>query len=111
MRPVKSISKALFRPTALDKGTAGVEQNSPILTPGVPKEAPSSATTRSQAATNWQPRGCGYALHLGDYRLGDVVDQVHQADALFENVPVESGLAVGHFLQIVPGTKVPARGL
>jgi len=35
--------------------TAGDEQKTPRLTPGVPNRAPSSATARSQAATSWQP--------------------------------------------------------
>ena len=35
--------------------TMGVEQNRPILTPGVPNDAPSSAKARSQVATSWQP--------------------------------------------------------
>ena len=33
--PVRSISIACFLPTVLDNGTIGVEQNNPILTPGV----------------------------------------------------------------------------
>ena len=40
---------------ARDSGTIGVEQNSPMRTPGVAKRALSAATARSQAATSWQP--------------------------------------------------------
>ncbi len=46
---------ARLRPTARDTSTIGVEQNSPILTPGVANQVPSAATARSQAATSWQP--------------------------------------------------------
>ncbi len=53
--PVSSISSARLRPIARDSGTIGVEQNSPILTPGVAKAAVSAATARSDAATSWQP--------------------------------------------------------
>ena len=53
--PVSSISIARFRPTARVSGTIGVEQKSPIRTPGVAKRALSAATARSQAATSWQP--------------------------------------------------------
>jgi len=44
-----------LRGTARDSATIGVEQNSPILTPGVAKRAASAATARSQLATSWQP--------------------------------------------------------
>ena len=53
--PVNSISIACLWLTLRDKATMGVEQNSPICTPGVPKRAPSSATAKSQVATNWHP--------------------------------------------------------
>ena len=46
---------ARLRPTDLATGTIGVEQNSPILTPGVANQASSEATARSQEATSWQP--------------------------------------------------------
>jgi len=54
-RAVKSMSRARLRPTARTIDTAGEEQKTPRLTPGVPNRAPSSATARSQAATSWQP--------------------------------------------------------
>jgi hypothetical protein len=38
-----------------ESATIGVEQNSPILTPGVAKRASTLATARSQVATSWQP--------------------------------------------------------
>ena len=53
--PVSSISIARLRPTARTSGTIGVEQNSPIRTPGVAKRASSDAMARSQLATSWQP--------------------------------------------------------
>src|SRR5579883_2919221 len=53
--PVNSISIAALRPTARASATIGVEQNRPILTPGVAKRASSAAMARSQVATSWQP--------------------------------------------------------
>ena len=53
--PVSSISIAALRPTARDSATMGVEQNSPMFTPGVAKRALSAATARSQLATSWHP--------------------------------------------------------
>src|SRR5689334_22701909 len=53
--PVSSISIAALRETLRDRATMGVEQNSPISTPGVAKRAEVEATARSQLATSWQP--------------------------------------------------------
>ena len=41
---------AVLRPTARLSATIGVEQNSPMRTPGVANRASSAATTRSQVA-------------------------------------------------------------
>ena len=46
---------AFFGAIARESATAGVEQNNPILIPGVAKLASSAATIRSQVAANWQP--------------------------------------------------------
>ena len=53
--PVSSICSARLRPIARLTATMGVEQNSPIRTPGVPKTAVDAATARSQVATSWHP--------------------------------------------------------
>src|SRR3546814_16224027 len=53
--PVSSISMACLLLTLRDSATIGVEQNRPMLTPGVAKRAVSAATARSQLATSWQP--------------------------------------------------------
>ena len=45
----------IMRETALLTATIGVEQNRPMLTPGVAKVAFSDAIAISQLATNWQP--------------------------------------------------------
>ena len=55
MSPVSSISIACLRGTLRDSATIGVEQNSPMSTPGVANAAASEATARSQLATSWQP--------------------------------------------------------
>ena len=46
---------ARLRDTLRVSATIGVEQNSPMLTPGVQNSASSDATARSQVATSWQP--------------------------------------------------------
>ena len=46
---------ARLRPIARLTATMGVVQKSPILTPGVAKEASSEAIAMSQVATNWHP--------------------------------------------------------
>ncbi len=53
--PSSSISMAALRGTARASATIGVEQNRPILTPGVAKRASPVQTARSQVATSWQP--------------------------------------------------------
>ena len=50
--PVRSICSARLRPTTRESGTIGVEQKSPIFTPGVPNRASVAATARSHAATS-----------------------------------------------------------
>ena len=78
--PVRSISIARLRPTARLTGTMGVEQKSPIFTPGVAKVAESAATARSQAATSWHPAayagpctraitGCGISWTISIIRV------------------------------------------
>src|SRR3954470_11468703 len=55
MSPVSNISMACLRETLRDSATIGVEQNSPMFTPGVANCAAEDATARSQLATNWHP--------------------------------------------------------
>ena len=52
---MNNISSARLRPIVRATGTIGVEQNSPMLTPGVANRASSDAIARSHAATSWQP--------------------------------------------------------
>ncbi len=52
---------ACLRDTLRDSATIGVEQNSPILTPGVANLAAGEATARSQLATSWQPAAVAVA--------------------------------------------------
>src|SRR5580698_11324531 len=59
--PVSSISIAALRVTLRDNATIGVEQNRPILTPGVANLALCEATARSQLATSWQPAAVAVA--------------------------------------------------
>src|ERR1700746_3163676 len=59
--PVSSISMACLRDTLRDSATMGVEQNRPILTPGVANLAARDATARSQLATSWQPAAVAVA--------------------------------------------------
>ena len=55
MSPVNSISSTRLRGIVRLIGTIGVEQNSPMFTPGVANRASSAAIARSHAATSWQP--------------------------------------------------------
>src|SRR5579883_2077243 len=102
--PVSSISMAFFWPTARLKATIGVEQNSPILTPGVAKRASSAATTRSQVATSWQPAAvaipCTWAMTGWGMACTVSISSVH-----LENVAVEGGIAPDHFAQVVSGAE------
>ena len=50
--PVSNISMACLCATLRDSATIGVEQNRPILTPGVAKRTERPATARSQLATS-----------------------------------------------------------
>src|SRR5579859_2928824 len=61
MSPVSSISIAALRGILRDSATIGVEQNRPILTPGVANFAAREATARSQLATSWQPAAVAVA--------------------------------------------------
>ena len=92
--PVNSISSARLRPTARSTGTIGVEQNSPMLTPGVANRASSDATARSQAATSWQPGRGRDAVHPRDDGLRDLVQPGHDPHARREQLLVEAGVAV-----------------
>ena len=58
---------ACFAPRFRDSATMGVEQNSPMLTPGVQNNAASDAMARSQVATNW-PTG-SVDVRLSPYML------------------------------------------
>lgn len=65
-----------FRGRDLPIATAGVEQNSPTFTPGVPNLDFSLTTAISQLATSWQPaavaRPCTLAM-MGTGSLGSKV--------------------------------------
>ena len=62
MSPVKSIFIESFLLTFLDRATMGVEQNRPILTPGVANFAEFEETAKSHEATNWQPAAVAIPL-------------------------------------------------
>src|SRR5205807_1895763 len=73
--PVSSISMARFRPMFRTTPTAGVEQNTPMLTPGIANVAVSAATAMSHIDTSWQPAavaipwtraitGCGLSVRV-----------------------------------------------
>ena len=62
---------AALRETLRLSATIGVEQNRPILTPGVAKRASSLATARSQLATSWQPAAVAMPLTAAITGFGD----------------------------------------
>lgn len=78
--PVRCMRIACLRPMARVRATTGLEQNSPILTPGVPKHAVLEAIARSHEATSWQPAAIGQGFRsvddcsAGTQRSGDVGD-------------------------------------
>src|SRR3954451_24844542 len=88
--PVSSISSARLRPIARDSGTIGVEQNRPILTPGVAKRGPPAGAGATPAGANELAAAGGRrTVHLGDHRLGQPVDALHQFRADVEQPLVE----------------------
>ena len=100
---------ARFGPMARVSGTIGVEQNSPMRTPGVAKRAPVSAMARSQLATSWQPGGGGDAVHLGDDRLRDRLHGGHQRRARVEQLGGVVALAGDELGEVVAGRERRAR--
>ena len=101
-----------MRPTAREMGTIGVEQNSPILTPGVPKRAPSSATARSQAATSWHPAAVATPCTCAMTGCGIVRIAAHQQRAAVEQPAIRRCVTCRrHLAQIVAGReRGPRRG-
>jgi len=113
--PVSSISIAALRGTLRDSATIGVEQNRPILTPGVANFAARDATARSQLATSWRPPPSPWR-DRGDDRLRQRDHLLHHAAAQCHDV-LEIGAAaivVGampiELFEIVAGGKCRAVG-
>ncbi len=73
--------------------TIGVEQNSPISTPGVAKPAASEATARSQLATNWQPAAVARDIGLVN-RVVAAGTERDAAIALAQKVALKSAYTV-----------------
>ena len=63
---------ACLRDTLRDSATIGVEQNRPMLTPGVANFAACDATARSQLATSWQPAAVAVACTAAMTGCGSV---------------------------------------
>ena len=72
---------ARLRGTLRDSATIGVEQNSPMLTPGVQNVASSAATARSQVATSWQPAASAVPCTAAITGFGQLHDRAHQLGA------------------------------
>src|SRR5712692_6741834 len=81
---------ARLRPTLRATPTAGVEQKTPMLTPGIANDALSDATARSHMETSWQPAavampctramtGCGISVIFIIIRLQSSKSLVCQA--------------------------------
>src|SRR5262249_3203207 len=69
--PNSNISMAALRERLRLSATMGVEQNSPILTPGVANPASWLATARSQDATSWRPAAVAMPLTAAITGFGD----------------------------------------
>ncbi len=72
---------ARLRGTLRDSATIGVEQNSPMLTPGVANRAVCDATARSQVATSWQPAAVATPSTAAITGLGQRTIDAHQRGA------------------------------
>ena len=104
--PVSSISSARLRPTARTSSTIGVEQNRPMLTPGVAKVEASDASARSQAATSWQPAAVAMPSTCAITGLRSPPNVGHQVRTEIENAAVEiNSPPRGHLFQVVPGAE------
>ena len=109
MSPVSSISIACLRGTLRDSATIGVEQNSPMLTPGV---ANAAALRRDREIAACDQLAAGRArrpLHAGDHRLRQMHDRLHHRGAGIHQL-LEVGAAAiriaaprGHLLHVVAG--------
>ncbi len=89
----------------------GVEQNRPMLTPGVAKRAVSAATARSAEATSWQPAAVAMPWTWAMTGFGQVDDALHQAGAQGEDGFVSCSGGVGaDFPQVVAGAEGGAVG-
>ena len=89
----------LQRALAADRavsGTIGVEQKSPMRTPGVAKVAVSAATARSHAATSWQPAAVAtpWTWAITGWRRS--CSRQHHLGADVEQLVVEGGVAPDH---------------
>ena len=92
-----------MRPTARESGTIGVEQKSPILTPGVANRVPVCRNGEVAGGDELAAGRGGDAVHLCDHRLRYAVNRLHHHRADVEELLVERGVATDHLAQIVPG--------
>ena len=77
--PVSSISIACLRETLRESATIGVEQNRPILTPGVANLAAARGDREVAARHQLAAGRGGGCLHRGDDRLRQRDDLLHHA--------------------------------
>ena len=111
MSPVSSISIACLFGTARDSATMGVEQKRPIFTPGVAKRASSAAIAEIAGGDKLAAGGGSDAMHLGDHRLGQGHDGLHQLAAAMEDRVIDLALGLAaQFLQIMAGAEPGAGG-
>ena len=103
--PVSSISIAFFWPMARLKATIGVEQNSPIFTPGRGEARVVGGHRQIAAGHQLATRRGGDAMHLGDHRLRDGLDGQHHLGADVEQLPIERGFPADHLAEIVAGAE------
>ena len=116
MSPVSSISIACLRDTLRDSATIGVEQNSPMLTPGVAKLAVARGDREIAARDELAAGRRRDALHRGDHRLRQGDDLLHHGAAgvhdLLEIGAAAVGIAApaGQLLEVVAGAERRAVG-
>ena len=101
---------ACLRPTARPSATPGVEQNAPMLTPGVANVADSEAIARSQVATSWQPAAVARPCTLAITGCGRRAIVHHPAAAREQRLDLLDASHGANLLEVMAGAESAAAG-
>ena len=89
--PESNICMACFCATLRDSATIGVEQNSPMFTPGVAKRASSAAKARSALATSCAPAAVATPCTRAITGFEQIDDGLHHLGAERESSSTKAG--------------------